>query len=59
MQILQSLTIPFGIALYAFQTHVHLLQMIILVLGSLMCGGLISGMYDCMFMQWAKIITYA
>jgi hypothetical protein len=31
--------------------------MIILVLGSLMCGGLISGMYACMFMGWAKIIN--
>lgn len=56
MQVLQVWS--FGIALYAFQTHVHLLQMIILVLGSLVCGGLTSGMYDCMFMGWAKIIIY-
>jgi hypothetical protein len=32
--------------------------MIVLVLGSCVCGGLISEMYECLFMGWVKIIIY-
>jgi hypothetical protein len=56
MQVLQSLII--WDSFICFSNSCSLATNDHFSLGSLVCGGLISEMYDCMFMGSAKIIIY-